>query len=588
MKKILAWILILSCLMSLLPLTALATEQETKTKGGKLIALTFDDGPSSYTKSLLDGLAERNAKATFFMLGQCASYYPSTVRRVFNEGHEIAQHTYDHPALTTQSNDQILWQVQHTDEILDSCLGMDLDYLLRPPYGDCSSRVLSQIGCPAIMWSVDSVDWQSLNAYSVRNTIVNNAFDGAIILVHDIHSTSIPGALMAIDILQAEGYEFVTVSELYRRRGVELADGGKYYSCKPTGTDLGEITPPVIETSAIYGGYEVTMKAQEGTTIYYSTDGSVPNKAYTGPITVNSNTTFQAFACYELNRGRSETINAAIKVERLAVPSIYAENGCYYFEQYDEDVDIRYIKGDYISDEENEIYSEGIPWYRGSLSCFAAGEGIRSPVTTYYLSENGNAFKDVGTDCWYFDAMDRAVSLGLLNGIGNYHYAPESELTRAAFVTMLHRMLAQAGYDVSATGQADFPDFDEASWYAEAVSWAYEKGIIFGYPDATVRPDASITREEMCVILDRLLSHLELEIEAAEPDFADGELISDWAEDAVGRMVKAGIIQGDNNHCFNPSNTASRAEAVTVLLRLYDLPTSETRQPVEYRGLFRI
>ena len=510
------------------------------------------------------------------------------MRRVFNEGHEIAQHTYSHPTLTTQSNDQIVWQVQHTDEILDSCLGMDLDYLLRPPYGDCNSRVLSQIGCPAVLWSVDSVDWQSLNSYAVRDTIVNNAFDGAIILVHDIHSTSIPGALMAIDILQEEGYEFVTVSELYRRRGVKMENGKRYYSCKPTGTDLGAISSPVFETSDVYGGLKVALKAQEGATIYYSTDGTAPNRVYTGPITITANTAFQAYASFKLNCGRSETISKVINLNWLKSPSIFAKNGCYYFEEYDEDTDIRYVKDDYISDTQNVLYSEGIPWYRGCLTCFAIGPGKRSVATTYYLSENGNAFKDVGTDCWYFDAIDRAVSLGVLYGTGNYHYEPDEKITRAAFVTMLHRSLDRLGYDVSAGGLADFPDFDEDSWYAEAISWAYENNIVFGYPDTSLRPLGRITREEMCVILERVLILLGQDIVTTEMDFADKDQISPWAEEAVGKMAQIGLVRGDGSHCFNPANRATRAEAAAVLLRLYDLLIVKTRQPVKYRGLFRI
>ena len=232
----------------MLPVTASAT------KGGKLIALTFDDGPSYYTSRLLDGLKERGAKATFFILGQMAESNPDLVRREYREGHQVAQHTYSHVQLSAKTDEQIKWQLEKTDAILNDILGKDFKFVLRPPYGDNNARVLAAIGRPAFNWSIDPVDWRDRNADTVCNRIVNAAFDGAIILVHDIHSTTIPGALRAIDRLQAQGYEFVTISELFRRRGVPTYDGKLYVSCKPTGTDLGPFEAPTMTETPVYGG----------------------------------------------------------------------------------------------------------------------------------------------------------------------------------------------------------------------------------------------------------------------------------------------------------------------------------------------
>lgn len=462
-------------------------------KGGKLIALTFDDGPSGYTNSLLDGLAKRNVKVTFFMVGRSASAYPKVVKRAFNEGHQIAQHTYDHPALTTKSNDQIRWQVETTDKILDGILGRDYNYLIRTPYGDCNDRVLNQIGAPNILWSIDSCDWQLLNAQKVCDKIVSSAFDGAIILVHDIHKTSIPGALEAIDILLARGYEFVTVNELFRRRGTELNNGKIYYSCKPNGTDYGELKSP---TMAVENGKIVFKNIGQGTKLHYTTDGSIPNT-------------------------------------------------------------------------KSPTYSKPIPLYDGTLRYFLEAGRTWLPIYSLTVTKQGNVFDDVFTWDWYFDEVDTAVTLGIFDGVGGYSFAPKTGLTRAMFVTILYRLMQMNGKNVTTTGAAQFEDLTQ-SWYKQAVAWASENGIVNGYEDGTFRPDRVITREEMCVVLDRTLQWLNWPVQNGEAPFSDRAAISPWALQSVDCVSNAGLITGTNGY-FAPLGMTTRAQAATVMLRLNDL-----------------
>ncbi len=465
----------------------------TSAASPKLIALTFDDGPSGYTNWLLDGLAERDVKVTFFIVGTCATVYPDTVRRAYEEGHQIAQHTYDHPPLTTKTNEQIRWQINTTDNILDEILGEDLDYLLRAPYGDCNARVLDQIGCPNIMWSVDSCDWQLLNAEKVRRQIVGCAFDGAIILVHDIHKTSIPGALSAIDDLLDQGYEFVTVSELYRRRGESLQNGYSYYQCKPNGADYGALEDP---TFCISDENITFSDICENGELRYTTDGSTPNGS-------------------------------------------------------------------------SQLYTEPLPLFDGTLKFCVFGDGARTRIKTFTVSKNGNAFTDVGAKDWYFAAADRAVELGLFKGTAEYRFAPKSELTRAMFVTVLYRLMEQKGKNVAVSKTTSFKDVTQ-EWYRKAVAWAYENEIVTGYKDGTFRPDQTITREEMCAILDRVLTFLGEKRLTGKLTFKDAGKISPWAKSAVVNVTKAGLLQGLNDNTFAPKQTADRAQAATVLLRLYD------------------
>ena len=232
---------ILVLLLALALLATLAVAPAQAASGSKLVALTFDDGPGPHTDRLLDGLKARGVQVTFFMVGTNVENYPDTVARVYREGHQVANHSYDHSDLTDLSDSGVRSQIQRTNALLDLACGKGSTYLVRAPYGSTNARVRAAVGAPLVYWSVDPEDWKYRNAETVKNKIVKDAYDGAIILIHDIHSTSVDGALAAIDIMQSQGYEFVTVRELFRRRGQSMENGTQYYSCKPNGTDLGPV-----------------------------------------------------------------------------------------------------------------------------------------------------------------------------------------------------------------------------------------------------------------------------------------------------------------------------------------------------------
>ena len=118
-----------------------------KAAAKKLVAITFDDGPGPYTNRLLDGLKARGAKATFFMLGSRAEAYPEVVKRVYREGHQVANHSYDHPDLTTLSDAGVRSQIQNTNQILNRACGKGTSYLVRSPYGSETSRTRSLCWC---------------------------------------------------------------------------------------------------------------------------------------------------------------------------------------------------------------------------------------------------------------------------------------------------------------------------------------------------------------------------------------------------------------------------------------------------------
>ncbi len=181
----------------------------------KKIALTFDDGPHpKYTPKLLDGLKERNVKATFFVIGENAANYPDIIKRIADEGHLIGNHTYSHVQLTCISEEKAISEITMTNEIIEKCTGKKPTFI-RPPYGLYSDTLKRETNLTPVLWSIDPRDWSVINTDSVVKHVLKRAKNGDVILLHDIFNTSVDAALKIIDKLQEKGYEFVTVDEFY-------------------------------------------------------------------------------------------------------------------------------------------------------------------------------------------------------------------------------------------------------------------------------------------------------------------------------------------------------------------------------------
>ncbi len=201
--------------------------------GAPLIALTFDDGPRRATTSaLLDGLAQRGVRATFFLIGSQLVGNEDLVTRMDAEGHQIGIHTYDHVKLTGLSRADFDDQVGKTRWALERILGRD-GFALRPPYGMHDELVRAMAGCPIVLWSIDPEDWGDRNTAREVEHIVSQARDGSIVLLHDIYPESVQAALQVVDRLHEQGYFFVTVEELFTARGVTLRPGEVYWNGYP-------------------------------------------------------------------------------------------------------------------------------------------------------------------------------------------------------------------------------------------------------------------------------------------------------------------------------------------------------------------
>lgn len=182
------------------------------------VAMTFDDGPHpKLTPKLLDMLKERNIKATFFVIGKCVAEYPDIAKRIVDEGHEIANHSWNHPQLTKLSASAFDAEISQTTDAIVKATGIR-PVTMRPPYGAINAtltkRLNDEYGLCVILWSVDPQDWKIRKSDHVSSHIIKNAAPGSIILAHDIHASTIDAMPAALDALQAKGYKFATVSEL--------------------------------------------------------------------------------------------------------------------------------------------------------------------------------------------------------------------------------------------------------------------------------------------------------------------------------------------------------------------------------------
>ncbi|WP_431931809.1 polysaccharide deacetylase family protein [Nonomuraea jabiensis] len=186
----------------------------------KCVALTFDDGPGEYTGRLLDMLRKRDVKATFFVIGQmvAADKGGRLVRRIVEDGHELGNHSWSHPALAGLSHDDVQRQLQHTNDLVFKLTGVRM-HVMRPPYGSTNDAVAAEArheGLAQILWSVDTLDWLHRVPAAVARR-AGEAKPGSIVLLHDIHRTTVEAVPAILDLLGRRGFTFVTVSELYGR-----------------------------------------------------------------------------------------------------------------------------------------------------------------------------------------------------------------------------------------------------------------------------------------------------------------------------------------------------------------------------------
>ena len=224
MKRIIA----LSLCIALLAIPVRAEEHV------KLVALTFDDGPSGrFTQRLLDGLSERGAHATFLLCGYRIEQYPELTEQIFLEGHEIGLHGYSHKSMQNMCYADMTQEIQKTLALLpEDC---KVNFLRSPGgvYGKCALTAATDHGLSLLHWSVDPHDWATNDTTTIEKEVLRKVQDGDVILLHDMSDSSVDAALFLVDTLQRQGYQFVTATELAEAKQVTLVPGQKYSRFEP-------------------------------------------------------------------------------------------------------------------------------------------------------------------------------------------------------------------------------------------------------------------------------------------------------------------------------------------------------------------
>lgn len=196
----------------------------------KIIALTFDDGPSIYTSMIIEALEKYQSRATFFVLGTNVERYPNIILDIINSGSQIGAHSYSHEHLTDLKGEQLDYEL---NMVHDKVFYEISNYIYEPnifrvPYGEYSTKLQEYINYPIVLWNVDTLDWQLRDVEAIKNTIKEQVFDGAIILCHDIYE---PTALAIVDLIPElidEGYQLVTIDEYMAIRDINMENGEIY------------------------------------------------------------------------------------------------------------------------------------------------------------------------------------------------------------------------------------------------------------------------------------------------------------------------------------------------------------------------
>ncbi|RNF39478.1 polysaccharide deacetylase family protein [Planococcus salinus] len=239
-KLLKASVVLLLVLFSLLSFSPQADAASSKfvTKGNttsKVVALTFDDGSDGTNiNKILKTLKDHNVKATFFLTGSGANNHPQAIKNIVANGHQIGNHSYSHPDFTKLTATQIKNELNKTETAIKNITGKTTKPIFRAPYGASNTNVLKAVGdtgyTHTIQWNIDTVDWKGVSASQITNKVMSNLVPGSIVLMHTgAGASGTPGALAGmISKMKAQGYKFVTVSELLKLPSAPPSTGTKY------------------------------------------------------------------------------------------------------------------------------------------------------------------------------------------------------------------------------------------------------------------------------------------------------------------------------------------------------------------------
>lgn len=551
----------------------------------KLIAFSYDDGPSAETEALLDGLKERGAYATFFMTGlletEYGDYgieqYAALADRMVREGHQLGNHSYYHIDMDKATVREIKTQVVNTEKLLYERMGGEYREMFRPPHGQCTAEIRRALDMPIILWNLDSFDWKYIDADVVYRNIVNGADDGTIVDIHDLSITSVEGSLRAIDTLKKQGYEFVTVAELMRRRGVTPENGKQYRSFPDRGVNLPAYTAPEITVTQDHGNRQVLAdcsEAESGVTLHYTVDGTYPllsSPVCDGPIAITEDTLLTVVGYDEF---ATRTPMAQTEVKRYTVdrPEAVSSDGEVTLSCGTPDAVIYYTEDGSDPGKSGKKYKKPFRPRGEQLRVIGTLKDVpSSEAAGYTVMEDGTLFTDLDPDAWYFQDVRTAVGKGYMTG-SDQIFDPDRAVTRAMLMEILYNMAGSPDTDSDPSGGTGVKYEDAASYdsYLNAVLWADASGIAEGESSEYFGAASEVTREELAVTLYRYASivrgvKIKTDTDALDI-YKDAASVSPDARDAAAWAAENGILRvSDDETVLQPGAVTTRAELASAL-----------------------
>ena len=214
----------------------------------------------------------------------------------------------------------------------------------------------------------------------------------------------------------------------------------------------------------------------------------------------------------------------------------------------------------YTDDYSNDYGSES--WNDNSSSSSSSGTTTTPTTPANPVPDKTMPFTDVKSNDWYYQSVQYAYDNGLFSGVSHDSFAPGDSMDRSMLVTVLHSLDGKP-----AAGKGGFTDVADGAWYANAVAWAAEHGIVSGVSDSAFAPNGAITREQLAVMLYRYAQYKGYDVSktADLSGYADQGSISDWAAQAVQWACGSGLMTGRSANSLAPAGTLTRAEAATML-----------------------
>ena len=373
----------------------------------------------------------------------------------------------------------------------------------------------------------------------------------------------------------------MTVSELFRRRGIALEDGVVYNNA-PTDAEAGTLPPymaPAVSVSVEAGtGATVatmTISEPEITSIHYTTDGSAPTLAsplYTGPVAVAGDLTLRAagFDRFAIRTPVNEkTVRAGTAMPQIAsvsrgklTLSCATEGASIYYTTNGDDPRLK-----------GALYTRAISPGKVTKAVAVVPGRARSDVLELVKTSDGSLFRDLSTSAWYYSAVDDVVKRGFMGSVGEYRFAPESPVTRAALVHVLYQMEKSPGTQ----GGAFFPDVPSDAWYAPAVAWASANGIANGRSDGTFDPDGVVNRQQAAVMFYRYAMYSGRTGKSAGnlAAYADGSYVASYAASAAAWCEANGLMnRGVQDGRLAPGDPLLRGQCAHAVSLLRAIRTS--------------